>query len=290
MMPTNERTDGWLVIDKPLGMTSRAAVDRAARWFPKKTTIGHAGTLDPLATGVLVIGVGKATRLIEYVQDMTKTYTATFTLGATSATDDAEGPITQSPNAVDPGRNAVETALVSFIGITEQTPPAFSAARVAGKRAYKAARAGVAVTPNAKPIRIDRINILEYQFPIMRVEVSCGKGTYIRSLARDLGDRLGSGCYVSALRREAVGCFTPLEATSFDDAAPHMIALSYGVACLTRLTLSEAEVRRFQMGQSTIAPGGCSTDFIACFDTEDNLVAIAAASANQRLQPTKVFV
>jgi tRNA pseudouridine55 synthase len=287
---SNERIDGWLVIDKPLGMTSRAVVDRAARWFPRGISIGHTGTLDPLATGVLVIAVGKATRLAEYVQDMVKTYSATFTLGATSATDDAEGPITSTPNAGDPGRATVEATLTSFIGTTQQRPPVFSAVRVAGKRAYKAARAGIAVTPNAKSVRIDRIDILEYQFPTLRVEVRCGKGTYIRSLARDLGTKLGCGGYASALRREAVGGFTTLEATSFDDQLPRLILLSRGIVGLPRTSLCHTDVKRLGLGQSIVAPDGSSVGPIACFDGEMNLVAIAAVQADQRLQPTKVFV
>src|SRR5262245_7483996 len=117
-------------------MTSRAAVDRAARWFPRKTPIGHTGTLDPLATGVLVLAAGKATRLVEFVQEMPKTYTATFRLGATSATDDGEGPITSVDEANDPGQSIVEKTLEGFVGTFEQTPPAFSAAKINGQRAY----------------------------------------------------------------------------------------------------------------------------------------------------------
>jgi tRNA pseudouridine55 synthase len=285
-----EGNDGWLVIDKPLGMTSRAAVDHAARWFPRRTTIGHAGTLDPLATGVLVIAVGKATRLIEYVQDMAKAYTATFTFGATSATDDNEGPIEVVTDASDPGRDVIEAALATFIGTIEQTPPAFSAAKIDGQRAYAKARRGTPELPHAKLVRIDRIDVLEYSYPTLRVEIGCGKGTYIRSLARDLGAKLGCGGYVSALRRDAVGDFTPLKATSLDDPMPRLMTLAHGVVSLPKITLSDTDVCRFQMGQGIAAPNGCAVGTVACLDAGSRLVAIAVMLANQRLQPSKVFV
>src|SRR5262245_13147786 len=128
--------NGLLVLDKPPGLTSRDALDRAARWFPRKTRIGHAGTLDPLATGVLVLAVGQATRLIEYVQAMPKTYRTCIRLGATSDTDDADGTVTPNPAAAPVDEAAVRAALTGFIGEVEQVPPAYSAARVEGRRAY----------------------------------------------------------------------------------------------------------------------------------------------------------
>src|SRR5713101_3174929 len=134
--------NGLLVVDKPSGMTSRDVVDRAARWFPRRTRVGHTGTLDPLATGVLVLCIGQATRLTEYVQRMGKTYRAGLRLGARSDTDDADGTIT--PAAVDqpPGQEPVQVALEQFIGEVDQVPPAHSAAKVAGRRAYDLARRG----------------------------------------------------------------------------------------------------------------------------------------------------
>src|SRR5438270_8450848 len=173
---------GLLVLDKPLGETSRAAVDRAQRWFPRGTRLGHTGTLDPLATGVLVLCVGHATRLTEYVQAMGKTYVTDVTLGARSATDDAEGPVTPVPDARPPDRPAVEAAVAGFVGSIEQVPPAFSAAKVTGRRAYDLARQGAAVNLTARTVRIDGIDILEYAYPTLRLEVRCGKGTYIRSV------------------------------------------------------------------------------------------------------------
>src|SRR5262245_64141974 len=138
--------DGLLVLDKPHGVTSRAAVDRALRWFPRGTRIGHTGTLDPLATGVLVLCVGQATRLTEYVQDMAKTYRAGLLLGARSDTDDADGVVTSVVGAVAPDPVAVEVALAGFVGEIEQVPPAYSAAKLTGRRAYDLARRGEEVS------------------------------------------------------------------------------------------------------------------------------------------------
>ena len=280
---------GWLVIDKPLGMTSRAVVDHAARWFPRKTSIGHAGTLDPLATGVLVIAVGKATRLIEYVQEMAKTYTASFTLGATSATDDAEGPIEKVAGATDPGRTIVDAALVKFVGNIGQTPPAYSAAKVAGQRAYARARAGSPVLPTAKTVRIDAIDVLDYAFPRLRVQVRCGKGTYIRSIARDLGQALGIGGYVSELRRDTIGDFTNQDATALDSPDARLYPLERGVTALPSCQLSDEQLRRLCLGQ-TISDAGLDFGLpIACFDGRGNLAAIASSPQPGWLKPVKVL-
>ncbi|MBX7104073.1 MAG: tRNA pseudouridine(55) synthase TruB [Gemmataceae bacterium] len=280
---------GWLVIDKPFGITSRAAVDDAAGWFPRKTPIGHTGTLDPRATGVLVLAIGRATRLAEYVQELGKVYTATFVLGATSATDDGEGPIVESAGAIDPGRAAVEAALAKFVGVTQQAPPAFSAVRVEGRRAYKSARAGTPVAPAPKPVRIDRIDLLRFDYPTLDVEVACGKGTYIRSLARDLGSALGVGGYVSVLRRTAVGGFTPADATPADAEQARLIPLERGITALPRITIIDPDVRRFRLGQTIAGPDQPPGDRVACFDAAGRLVAIARPLENGRLQPDKVL-
>src|SRR5262249_27852927 len=146
--------DGLLVLDKPSGITSRDAIDRAARWFPRRTKVGHTGTLDPLATGVLVVCVGATTRLAEYVQAMTKTYRSTFHLGATSDTDDADGTVTPVPGARAPARGEVEGALRGLVGAVEQVPPAYSAAKVTGQRAYALARQGEEVQLAARVVQV----------------------------------------------------------------------------------------------------------------------------------------
>src|SRR6516164_8098387 len=151
--------NGLLVIDKPGGITSRAVVNAVQKWFPRKTKIGHTGTLDPLATGVLVVCIGAATRLADYVQAMGKSYASRFRFGATSTTDDADGTITETPGAVAPTREQVEAVLKSFVGIVEQRPPAFSALKVDGARAHDLARSGKDVRLEARPVRIDAIRL-----------------------------------------------------------------------------------------------------------------------------------
>src|SRR4051812_3738752 len=192
--------NGLLVIDKPGGMTSRDAVNRVQRWFPRKTKIGHTGTLDPLATGVLVVCVGAATRLADYVQAMGKSYASRFRLGSTSTTDDADGGVTETPNANPPTREQIDAALARFVGTIEQVPPAVSALKVDGRRAHDLVRKGAEVKLAARPVRIDAIRVTGYEWPYLDVEVDCGKGTYIRSIARDLGAALGCGGLVQTLR------------------------------------------------------------------------------------------
>lgn len=200
--------NGWLVIDKAGGMTSRDAVNRVQRWFPRGTKIGHTGTLDPLATGVLVLCVGSTTKLAHVVQGMAKSYAATVRLGATSDTDDADGTVTPTPAAVPPTEAGVRAALAGFVGEITQLPPAYSALKVNGRRAYDLARAGTDVTLAARPVRVDDIRLTAYEWPFAAVEIDCGKGTYVRSIARDLGAKLGVGGLVATLRRTRVGPFT----------------------------------------------------------------------------------
>src|SRR5262245_30326921 len=197
--------NGLLVIDKPSGMTSRDVVNRVQKWFPRKTKIGHTGTLDPLATGVLVVCVGAATRLADYVQAMGKSYASRFCLGATSTTDDADGEVTETPNVVPPTLRQIDEATATFMGNIEQIPPAVSALKVDGQRAHDLVRQGKDVKHAARTVRIDDIRVKNYEWPFLDVEVDCGKGTYIRSIARDLGAALGCGGLVLTLRRTRVG-------------------------------------------------------------------------------------
>lgn len=250
--------DGILVLDKPAGITSRDAVDRAARWFPRRTRIGHTGTLDPLATGVLVLCLGSATRLTEYVQRMSKTYRSLFRLGATSDTDDADGEITPSRDAGDLGRKKLDAALASFAGTIEQVPPAYSAAKVAGRRAYALARKGEEVSLTPRSVRIDRIEVLRYAYPELEVEVWCGKGTYIRSLARDLGAKLGCGAYVQQLRRTRLGPFTADDAVNLgmdgDEVRSRLLPMACALSDLPRLVLGRYELERLRRGQTVSLP------------------------------------
>jgi tRNA pseudouridine55 synthase len=205
---------GLMVIDKPLKRTSMDV----CRWVrrrlvlagaPKRVKVGHGGTLDPLATGVLVVMVGKATRLCERVMQGQKVYLAHVDLQAFSSTDDAEGERTIVHVTTPPTPEQVRVACAKFVGeAVMQTPPAYSAMKIDGQRAYDLARAGKDVKLAPRPVRIDAIRIESYAWPQLVIEVTCGKGTYIRSLARDIGSALGTGGMLTGLRRTRVGRWT----------------------------------------------------------------------------------
>jgi tRNA pseudouridine55 synthase len=220
--------DGIFNIDKPLGLTSHDVVARARRLLrehaepiqnPKskiQNRVGHAGTLDPMATGVLPVVVGKATRLVEYLADADKAYRATLLLGATSDTYDREGVITPTIGAVMPSLPEIEAALARFKGEIEQVPPMHSAIKVGGKKLYELARAGVEIERKPRRVSITRLEVERYEPPMLQIFVECSKGTYIRSLAHDLGQALGTGAYLDVLIRTRHGPFTLEGATSLD--------------------------------------------------------------------------
>lgn len=208
--------DGIINIDKPAGLSSAATLNRIKRLLPRGTKLGHAGTLDPFATGVLVALVGKATKLCERMMDKQKVYLAEVKLGANTDTDDPESE--EIPIAVSnpPDEQAVHTALQKMVGQIEQFPPTYSALKTGGQPAYKLARAGIRPPTSARLVRIDSIELLSYQWPMVQVRVTCGRGVYIRSIARDLGEALSTGGYLTTLRRLRVGAFSSDDAVSID--------------------------------------------------------------------------
>jgi tRNA pseudouridine55 synthase len=284
---------GLLVLDKPGGLTSRDAVDRALRWFPRGTRMGHTGTLDPLATGVLVLGVGAATRLTEYVQDMAKTYRTRVLLGARSDTDDADGTVTAAPVDRPPSGDDVRRQLEEFVGAIDQVPPTYSAAHVTGRRAYDLARRGEEVALQPRRVRVYGIDVLAYEYWRLELEVRCGKGAYIRSLARDLGERLGCGALVETLRRTRVGPFEAAGAITLEaDAATartRLLPVSAAVRELPRVTLAAADVARLRQGQGvSLREAGAGE--VAVFDAAGGLVAVAHLDpARGLLLPKKVL-
>lgn len=284
---------GFLVVDKPGGMTSRDVVDRALGWFPKGTKLGHTGTLDPLATGVLTLAVGVGTRLVEYVQDMDKTYRTRLVLGATSDTDDADGTIVARDVGRVPSQSDVSAALAGFVGVIDQAPPAYSAAKVDGRRAYALARGGAEVTLPPRPVRVYGIDLLSFAYPHLELEVRCGKGTYIRSLGRDLGEKLGCGAYVETLRRTRVGPFAAEDAVSLDASIEQALAklqpLAAGLAGLPRVDVDTRAAARLRHGQSIPLTEDVSGS-VGVFDKHGDPVGVAVADAVQRLlQPTKIL-
>ncbi len=288
--PRVPNMNGLLVIDKPAGMTSRDVVNRVQKWFPRKTKIGHTGTLDPLATGVLVVCVGAATRLADYVQAMGKSYASRFRLGATSTTDDADGAITETPAAVPPTREQLETALAGFVGTIEQVPPAFSALKVSGERAHNLARSGEEVQLAARPVRIDAIRLLHYEWQFADVEVDCGKGTYIRSIARDVGAKLGVGGLVQTLRRTRVGLFTAEQGLTLDampdEVTAKMLPMAAAVGGMPQLRMTADEAKRLRQGQriGCLASGGRAPPVgieIALLNETGELVGIGIVDGSQ---------
>jgi tRNA pseudouridine55 synthase len=294
-MPTSFH--GLLVVDKPRGLTSRDVVNRCQGWFPRGTRIGHTGTLDPLATGVLVLCVGVATRLAEYVQRLAKTYRAGILLGSRSDTDDAEGTVTRVACTTPPDRATVESCLSGFLGPLEQRPPTFSAAKVAGRRAYDRARRGQDVDLQPRRICIHRIDVLAYDYPHLEIEVCCSKGTYIRSLARDLGERLGCGGLIESLRRTQVGSFNTEDAVSLSSdpatARARLLPISAAVSDLPALNVDEETVTRLRQRRTFDANTVLPPDFeeVAMFAQSGELVAVGRIDRETgQIRPEKVLI
>jgi tRNA pseudouridine55 synthase len=195
-----------IFVDKPAGMTSHDVVDRARNIFHTRR-VGHAGTLDPFATGLLILGIGKATKELTPLVGLDKTYLATLKLGETSTTDDPEGEITPFTVSTIPTPAEIRAALHSFVGTHDQVTPLYSAKKVGGKKMYELARKGLGDTV-ARPIKqvtIHKLDLLDYAYPELKVEIDCTSGTYIRALARDIGEKLGCGAYLTELRRTRIG-------------------------------------------------------------------------------------
>lgn len=205
---------GWLVLDKPVGMGSTEAVSKI-KWLYGAEKAGHAGTLDPLASGMLPIALGEATKTVPYVMDGTKVYRFTAKWGEQRATDDTEGEVIATSDA-RPDREDIEALLPNYTGVISQVPPQFSAIKIAGERAYDMARDGETVDIPAREVEIDAITITEHTGDTTTFEIECGKGTYVRSLARDMGRDLGCHGHVCDLRRVEVYPFSPDDLVGFD--------------------------------------------------------------------------
>ncbi len=286
--------NGLLVLDKPAGMTSRDAVNLAWRWLPRGTRIGHTGTLDPLATGVLVVCVGTATRLAEYVQSMEKVYRAGILLGVRSTTDDGEGVLTPSTSAPPPTDEQMAIALGEYIGTIAQVPPAYSAAKVSGQRAYALARQGREVSLAARSVSIYALTLLQYTYPRLAIEVRCGKGTYIRSLAR-LGRAVGVWGVFGKLAPHArwpfFGGRWPIASCGAGCRVAVFAPIVEAVRDLPQFTLAGDDMRRLQTGQTLPLPEGYSGGSdVALVSSGGDLMAVALVDLEKRvLQPRKVF-
>ena len=244
---------GLLNINKPTGITSREVVDAVVR-LAKPAKVGHAGTLDPLATGVLVVCVGPATRLVSQVQSQRKVYRAKFLIGRRSDTDDITGRVVEVAGADAVTRHQIEDMLPQFVGQVEQVPPQFSAIRVEGRRAYKLARQGQSVDLPAKTVEIERITLIEFKGTELELDIECGSGTYIRSIGRDLGELLGCGAVMSELSRTRVGPFSLDAAVSPDEidqeSLPrHLLSPTAAVEHLTKLSGDDQTIAAIAHGR-----------------------------------------
>lgn len=257
-------TDGLVIVDKPAGWTSHDVVGRMRR-LAHTRRVGHAGTLDPMATGVLVLGVDKATRLLHHLVLTDKAYSATIRLGQATVTDDAEGDILSTASAAGVAAAAVAAALVPLTGAIDQVPSAVSAIKVDGQRAYKRVREGESVALAARPVTVSRFEVLGLRRPEpdlldVDVVVECSSGTYVRALARDLGAALGTGGHLTALRRTRVGPFTLDQAQTLEALAelddPVTLRLPEAVrAAMAVRTIDAEQARELSYGKSVAAAG-----------------------------------
>lgn len=260
--PRSQRVEvnGWFILDKPVGLTSTHAVSRLKRIYNAKKA-GHAGTLDPLASGILPVAFGEATKTVPFVQDGEKAYRFTVRWGVETDTDDTEGRVVQTSDR-RPGPDQIEAALPRFTGTIMQVPPAFSAIKVNGERAYDIARDGETVELAARPITINSLDLISYTDDEAVLEAQCGKGTYVRAIARDLGRALGCFGHVTALRRTRVGPFTEMDAVTLADleaepeAAPEFLRpVEAGLSEVPCVVVDRDGAARLRRGQSLILRG-----------------------------------
>jgi len=306
---------GWVVLDKPVGMGSTEAVSKI-KWLFQAEKAGHAGTLDPLASGMLPIALGEATKTVPYVQDGAKIYRFTVAWGEERSTDDLEGPVTQNSDR-RPAEADVRALLPKYTGVIMQTPPQFSAIKIAGERAYDLAREGETVDIPAREIEIGRLDIVEHAADRTLFEVECGKGTYVRSLARDMGRDLGCFGHIAELRRVEVEPFTQedfvtvaeLEAARFGEQreadgdadvvdAPIdfgaidalLVDTAAALDCLPQIAISDEAATKIRLGNPVIIRGRDAPVEAeeACATARGKLVAIGAIEQGM-FKPKRVF-
>jgi tRNA pseudouridine55 synthase len=289
---------GILLVNKPAGWSSRGCVNHIQR-LVRPLKVGHTGTLDPLATGLLLIGIGPATRLTEYLQLLPKTYRATFQLDCSSRSLDTEEPLVPQDPPARPSREALELSLPTFTGRIAQLPPAFSALKVNGQPAYVLARTGQAVELKERTIQIDRLEILSYDYPLLSLQITCSSGTYIRTLGNDLAVAVGSSAVMVELIRTEIGSLRIDQAQSPEhwsdrgqieaDLVPAMKALSH----LPQRLLTQTELRAISHGHTlhwTELPTNNLPPLIAAATPEGELAAILEPKGEGQWKPRRVFV
>jgi tRNA pseudouridine55 synthase len=280
-----------VILDKPCGMTSTQAVGKV-RWLYRARKAGHAGTLDPLATGVLPIALGEATKTVPIVQEGRKTYRFTLAWGSETTTDDREGTV-KSTSKVRPARAAVVAILPRFTGTIEQVPPAFSAIKVDGERAYDLARAGEPVDLAPREITVESLTLLSHSDDATELETVTGKGTYVRALARDIARALGSRGHVAALRRTAVGPFrTPLALDRLEAETRDALLLpvSAGLAGLAEIRLDASQAAAVRSGNAVLLTGaGAPVALERAWASHAGAPVALGSVAQGQFRPSRVF-
>jgi tRNA pseudouridine55 synthase len=286
----HEPLTGVIAIDKPPGVSSRRVVDAVAAALGSKA-VGHAGTLDPLAQGVVVVCVGRATRLVDFVHELPKRYHGTFLLGRASPSDDLETPVEEEAAPVRPTAAAIAAALPAFRGPILQRPCDYSAVHVAGKRAYRLARQGRDFELAAKPVRIDRLEVTAYDWPRLGLDIACSSGTFVRAIGRDLAVAVGTRAVMETLVRSAVGPFereaaVPLAAVTAETVRGRLLPAAAAVAHLPQVTVDAATIGLATRG-GLVDLGPTAADCVAACDEAGDLVGILRRhdSGRHRLRP-----
>jgi tRNA pseudouridine55 synthase len=303
--PKGRPVSGWLILDKPVDFGSTEAVSKI-KWLFKAQKAGHAGTLDPLASGMLPIALGDATKTVPYVMDGRKIYEFSVAWGEERSTDDLEGEVTHSSKA-RPGKEAISALLAKYTGVIEQVPPQFSAIKIAGERAYDLARDGEAVEIPSREVEIFRLSLIGAAQNLAHFEIECGKGTYVRSLARDMGRDLGCFGHIASLRRTFVAPFAEetmvplarlLELEKIDDIDERHAALdalvidtSEALSALPRLVITDDQAHRLKMGNPILLRGRDApvAESEAYATARGKLVAIGEIGQGE-FRPKRVFI
>jgi len=289
---------GFLVVDKPPGVTSHDMVDAARRWLGTRR-VGHLGTLDPLATGVLPLAVREATKLVPFLADGSKSYAGAIRLGLTTDTLDGEGEVLERHEGAYPDEARLREALETFVGPIEQLPPMYSAVKQGGVPLHRLARQGRVVEREPKSVTIERLQLVKYSPPDVEVEVDCSPGTYVRVLAADLGERLGCGAYLASLRRTRSGPFSESQALGISllereaesgeieaRLVPEVNALGFPV-----LRLGTEEARRVFHGGEVPVPDSAlaAGERVAALEPGGQLLAVMEVKPGRRLHPLRVL-
>lgn len=292
--PKKRDVHGWVVLDKPVGMTSTHAVSVVKRAYCAKKA-GHAGTLDPLASGLLPIALGEATKTVPFVMDGRKAYEFTVAWGSQTDTDDTEGKVVATSEK-RPDEAAIAALLPRFTGTIQQVPPKFSAIKIAGERAYDLARDGEEVTLEARPVEITALRIVRHDGPTTTFEAECGKGTYVRAIARDLGLALGCLGHVAHLRRTRVGPFSVADAVTVEalrdgeSATEALLPVSAALALIPEIVVHRDAALRLKRGQSVLLRGrDAPLEADAVYAVSGGVLVATGSIAQGEFVPHRVF-